>query len=141
MPELVPSNLDRFIARFDHLYDGVVRDVRVRFTPEYTYAHVALTLSVRDRETSEDNGWVNLTLEIGEVTQFILIEGNGTCSVLSNGLSVGFFDERIYLDFCPHAEASDSLADFLKSRFLVAGKNCVWTISPYTDTIPVVETE
>lgn len=131
MPQLSSSNFIGFLERFYHCHDGVVRDVRVHFATK----KVMVILSVQDRETQENEGWVNLTLEIKDLVEFILIEGKSTCAVISDTLQIGFFDGAIYVDFCPYTEAPRGIDDFRKSLFLVAGKRCVWSVSSYDDTI------
>ncbi len=120
MAEISPSNVAEFLERFQHCYDGLVRDVRVDFAAR----NVMVTLSVQDHEAQENEGWVNLVLQVEDAAEFILIEGKSTCAVLSQGLQVGFFDGVTYLDFCPYTEAPHSIHDFRKSRFLVAGIRC-----------------
>jgi len=128
MPELLPSNFTAFFERFAYCYDGFVRDVELN----YVNRKATVILSVQDQETHKDHGWVNLTLEIEDVTRFILIEDKSTCVVLSGGLQVGFYDAAIYLDFCPYTQEPDGIDDFNKSHFLIVGKRCRWVVASYT---------
>jgi hypothetical protein len=130
MKELLPSNLKMFLVRFDHCYDGLVRYVKMN----YETKEVTVVLSVQDRETQKNNGWVNLTLVVKQATKFILIEDKSTCVVLSGGFQVGFYDAKIYLDFSPYTEEPDGIDDFMKSHFLVVGKKCMWTLSRLNDS-------
>jgi hypothetical protein len=130
MEELSSSNLAMFLTRFGHCYDGLVRYVKM----DYETKEVVVVLSVQDRETRENDGWVNLVLTVKEVSKFILIENRSTCVVLSSGLQVGFYNGKIYLDFSPYTEEPDGVDDFMKSHFLVVGKKCVWSPSCLTDS-------
>jgi hypothetical protein len=129
MPEISPSSVAEFLERFYHCYDGLVREVRINFATR----SATVLLSVQDRETEDDEGWINLALEVEGFKELSLSEGKATCVVLSGGLQVGFFDGVIYLDICPYTEAPTGLEDFRRSLFLVAGERCTWTLSPYTD--------
>jgi hypothetical protein len=128
--ELSNSCLAEFLTRFYHCYDGLIRYVKVNFN----FKEVSVILSTQDQETQENEGWVNLVLEINDFSEFILIEDKSSCTVLSSGLQVGFFNGKTYLDFCPYTEEPDSIDDFKKSRFMVAGSECFWSVSPFNDS-------
>jgi hypothetical protein len=92
---------------------------------------VRIVLSSQDQKTTENEGWVNVTLEIEGVKEFVLVEGKTTSGVLSSGLSIGFFDGKIHLAIDEEAE---SLDEFKKSNFLVIGERCTWAVSSYDET-------
>lgn len=131
MIELTTSNLDKFLERFSHCYDGLIRDVRINFPTK----KVSITCSVKDQNNQVDEGWVNLTLEIENMIELTVVERQSTCIVLSDGLQVGFFNDQVYLDLCPYTEEPDSIDDFKKSDFLVVGERCSWSLAAYNEHI------
>jgi hypothetical protein len=60
MPEISPSNVTEFLERFYHFYDGLVREVRINFATR----SATVLLSVQDRETEDDEGWINGSTQI-----------------------------------------------------------------------------
>src|SRR5437016_6006588 len=134
MTELSTANVDEFLTRFQNFYDGLVRNVNFSFTrqrdtrPAGVPRGVVIVLSSQDQEATEDEGWANVTLDIEAVSEFVFIEGRTTSVVLSSGLSVGFFDDKVYLSIDWEAE---SIEEFRESQFLVIGERCFWTASKY----------
>lgn len=133
MIELVASEKNDFLSRFHNFYDALVRSVYVSFNATDGTKHVTVVLSSQDQTTDQDDGWANITINVDDVKDIILIETKSTCAVLSSGLNIEIFDGIIYLDFCPYTEEPNGIEDFLKSSFLVAGKRCIWTVTPYRE--------
>jgi hypothetical protein len=133
MTEITIANLSDFRARFYDFYDGLIRNITVSFMSSHDKTRVVVTCSVQDREAEQNNGWINLTININNVTELILIEDSITCVVLSSGVNILFSNDSIYLDFCPFTEEPQSIDDFKKSRFLVVGTSCFWHVSPYSE--------
>ena len=127
MIELTRSNINEFLERFNHGYDGIIRDVAIHFSAK----KVRVICSVKDQKTQMNKSWVNLAFEIENMIECIVIESQSTCIVLSDGLQVGFFNDNIYLDLCPYTEEPDGIEDFKKSRFLIVGERCSWSLSTY----------
>lgn len=133
MTEIKNSNFSDFLARFYNLYDGIIRNVTIKFMSKQHKTTVTVICSVQDQEIVGDDSWINLTFNVINVIDLILLEGNITCVVLSTGINIGFFDEHIYLDFCPFTEEPEGIDDFRKSRFLIVGGACFWQLSSYSE--------
>jgi len=137
MEEVLPSNAKQFLERFQNLYDSVIRTVKISFgqvrdrRATGVSRGVLVVLSAQDQTVAENDGWVNLSLEIEAVTEIVLVEGKTTSVVLSNGLSMGFFDGEIFLAFDAEAESID---EFRTSNFLVVGEKCTWATSSYQES-------
>ena len=130
MKELASFCLTEFLTRFYHCYDGFIRYVEVDFRAK----KVKVSLSTQDKETRENEGWTNLIMEVKDVSEIILIEDRASCAVLSSGIQIGFFNDEVYLDFCPYTGEPDGIDDFKKSRFMVAGRKCFWSVIPFGDS-------
>jgi hypothetical protein len=130
--ELSPSNLRLFLDRFQDFYDAVIRQAQVNFMNGHRRTHVTVVLSVQDKETVVNRGWVNVTLNIEDIEKIKLLEGKTTCVVLSGGLQGGFFNDNIYLSFCSSWKPENK-DEFEDSDFFVAGKKCTWFTSTYAE--------
>ena len=86
MVELSSSTVTQFLERFNHCYDGLIREVRISYPSRYT----EIILSVRDKERSRNQDWINLSFRIEGMSEFSLREGNITCVVLSMGFKLAF---------------------------------------------------
>jgi hypothetical protein len=127
------ANFEAFLDRFQHFFDGLIRSVRVQFgRPQDKQCGgephgVLVECSVVDSQALPPGSWVNIVLDVEAVSAMRLIRGNQTWSVLSEGLSVGFFDDSVYLAFDDQMTARD---EFMRANFLIVGERCVWSVVP-----------
>ncbi|MFN8516651.1 MAG: hypothetical protein U0232_22020 [Thermomicrobiales bacterium] len=134
--ELNPANSEAFLARYQHFFDGLIRAVRLDFVPQQGVQpigephRVIVECSVIDTQLGEPENWVNLVLNIHAASAIRLVRSNQTWIVLSQGLSIGFFDRTIYLAFDEQVRTRD---EFLQADFLVTGERCIWSTLPYDD--------
>ncbi|MCP4597139.1 hypothetical protein [Neptuniibacter sp.] len=133
MEELTFSNASTFLQRFQSFHDALVREARMQFMTKHSLTRAEVTLSVQDTGKKSNESWVNLTFKIDNVASFKLLEGPKTTCVVITELKIGFFEDKIYLDFSPYTEKPEGVGDFEKSDFLIAGERCVWVMSPYTE--------
>jgi hypothetical protein len=136
--EISPTNVSEFLTRFQNFDDALIRSIHFSFVrqqderPSSIKRGVVVLLSVQDQTSSRDEGWVNVRLDIEAVSEFHFAEGERTTHVvLSQGLSVRFFDGKVYL--APDAE-TETLEEFRASELLIAGERCTWTVSDYKDS-------
>jgi hypothetical protein len=72
---------------------------------------------------------VNVAFDVTGLTEVVRTGEDQTGLLMSNGLQVGFYDDLVYLDFCPHTREPAGKEDFLKSDLMVAGKKCQLKVS------------
>ncbi len=122
---LSPLNVNEFLKRFYHCYDGLIREIKIDFTTK----KAVILVSAQERAGSENLHWVNLKLDVKNVDNFTLVEDKSTCIVLSNGIKVGFFENKAYVDLCPYTDEPTGVDDFRKSNFLIVGGQCFWSVT------------
>jgi hypothetical protein len=130
MKRLTPEDGD-LLARYDHVYDELVRSIRIDFpsreTP-FTAEVVILT-----REAGAGPGWVYLRLRFHGVSAFRLSEGNVTYRVLGDGAQLVWTDKGVTLNMDPGPDGIDNPGPNYRSGFFVTGAWCEWEEVPYTE--------
>ena len=105
MEVLDKETLPDFLARFQSLNDAVIRDIEYRF-PRSGDKMLTVTLSTQD--SFGNGGWSNIRMIFRAVSELNLRDGNFAMSVLSDGLSVRWFDHLIWCDYSPGAPEPES---------------------------------
>lgn len=132
--ELVPENLAEFRARFGSFHDAVIHDIYLHVLGRWPYMRI--TLETIDLNASFDNQWVNLTIEVREVTDLLVKKPwNYDIAVIFN-LIVAIFDDQVHINFSPYWSDEDSKEGYQpsphpESDFIVIGKQCFWEVAPY----------
>ncbi len=138
--ELLPENLAKFQERFGTLGDGGVHHVKFDLFSSQIHINpytITIVIGAQDWEQEAKNQWVNLTLEIVDVTRLCL--GKDTDYDFSVILcsNIAFFDGEIYVDIFSSLDKPTSPADFegrsRKKQLLIVGKRCFWEVSPYQE--------
>lgn len=133
--KLEPTDVSQFLARFGNFHDAVIHEINIGlFSGKQLPRKATIVLGVQDRLA--DNKWMNLILEIEGLTQINLFQRENYNFSIANWLVIGFFDNKIGLDFFPGNRESPSPADF-KERGNASninkwiGKECYWHLSDY----------
>jgi hypothetical protein len=92
-----------------------------------------VTLSVRDSQTQQDEGWANLIIEMGEVTEFAFRENSTSYQVISSEIHVAQFDGVFFIDFGGCVEQPRDALGFRASDFYCASRSVHWKVEPYHD--------
>jgi hypothetical protein len=87
--------------------------------------------SVRDGD-DESNG-CNVSLTVSSFSDCVVAEGSTAHVILSQGLQIGWFSGKIFLDFSPHTSEPDCEEDFRRSQFYFAGARAVYEVGPYEE--------
>lgn len=125
---------DKFLERFNFFYDSVIRSVRVWFRNENSSTKLSITISTRDKESYADGGWVNVNIEISEVTEFNIAESSReSYQVISDGLHILQSEDLLFFDFGFHTDTPEVSEEFKKSKFYVVGKNLTWIVQAYQE--------
>jgi len=128
MKELTESNLSDLTGRY-LFSDGLIRFVRVAYLPGSAIGEVEV--SAREEGAG---AWVNVQFRIERLESFTLTQGLRTTSqVLFDGVSVRWFNGLCYLDFSHDCDDRSSLADYEQADFLLIGKRCFWSLTPYSE--------
>jgi hypothetical protein len=54
--------------------------------------------------------------------------------VLSDGLTLGWFEGLVFLDFGPYTSEPDGVDDFRRSGCYFAGLSATWEVVPYAES-------
>jgi hypothetical protein len=128
MHTLAQQDAPSFLERFYSFNDALLRRVEHSYSPS---GHKQTTITISGRDQQSETGRSNVTLVIHDVSEIGFREGKDTRQVLSDGLTVAWFDERVWCDFSPYATEPESLDDFRRSDFYVVGKGLSWRTAPY----------
>ena len=119
--------LDRFYG-FD---DGLLRSVSIALPVSQSLRTAVIVCAARDSSTSE---WVHVTWTVRGLSEFSLAQGHVSYIVLSQGLQIGWFAGRVYLDFGPYSCVPAGEDDFRRSGFYFTGAHVTWSVGPYQET-------
>lgn len=123
------EEISRFLNRFYYFDDSVIRNIFIQFGHKVT-----LTLSTKDAEEPLNNGWVNVILEINDVTEFSFQESSKeSYQVLSNNLHITFSNGLYFLDFGYFIDKPKDLPEYKKSKFYLVGKTLSWKVTDYQE--------
>ncbi len=93
-----------------------------------------MTISVRDTESSAEEGWVKLRLEMHGVDEVLCSESaRQSHQVLSDELYIGHFNGMFFLDFGAGVIDPDNEEEFRQSAFYVVAKAVKWEVEEYTE--------
>jgi hypothetical protein len=132
METLNAEESQEFLERFYNCGDGVIRSVTFFFRSGVETAKVSVVISTRDRDSTVNEGWVNLRLELHDVEELSCHESpRGSYQVLSTALYIGHFDDLLFLDFGGGVPDPQSIEEFRRSKFYFAGRSLSWEVLPY----------
>jgi hypothetical protein len=131
MKEIEPANVKTFLERFHHFEDGIIRNVSIRFRSPKTLNEATIVCSVRDGD--DESNWCNVSLTVSSFSDCAVAEGSTTHVILSQGLQIGWFSGKIFLDFSPYTSEPDGEEDFRRSQFYFAGARAVYEVVPYEE--------
>lgn len=78
-----------------------------------------------------DTGWCNVVIAIDDVSEIRFREGLSTRRVLSDGLTIAWFNGKVWFDLSPHASDPAAADDFRRSDFYVVGESFAWRAEQY----------
>ncbi len=115
--------VSNFLDRFYFFCDSVIRNIEVSFRNITSPTIIKVIISVRDKQATKNDDWVNVEIKISEVIEFNLQESfKESYQVISHGLHILESDERIYFDFGFHIDPPNISEEFKESNFYVVGK-------------------
>ena len=127
---LTADSLDAFLRQFYHLNDGVIRRLEFVYQPSGT-RQVIVVLSSQDSDSP--SGWSNLLLRLDAVSEFVLREGQTTCQILSDGMTIKWIDKTLFVSFSSSMAEPESDTDFRQSDCYAACHDLSWEIMPYAE--------
>jgi len=128
------ANLGKLLERFSSFYDSFVRAIDVKYRHLGQKTVVTVVLSAKDSQASGSDEWVNVAIEIENVTEFNFCEGPKlSYQVLSDGLKSAPFNESIFIDFGHFDELPQDPNEWRSSRFFVIGSAVKYSVLDYTD--------
>lgn len=123
------------LSRFHDFDDALVRDVRIVIGPSRESRKAVIALEARDIESEADEGWGQVVLKVAGLTEYRLVENElESHYVLSLGLKIKLLDGIYFFDFGPDTDEPETLDDFRRSGFYVAGRDFSWVVKPYPMT-------
>jgi hypothetical protein len=129
---LEAERINEFRERFFSFSDAVIRSVDLRFRNSSGFSFVKVTISSRDRETRNDDGWVNVIIEVQDVSELRMTENQKeSYQVLSNGIYVVKMNDLFYIEFGSCIDEPSDVDEVRQSRFYVAGREVHWKVVPY----------
>jgi hypothetical protein len=127
-----PGDADSVLERFYRCNDGLIRRVDLVFEPNRDDSRATIVCSVKD--DAADAQWVNVIFRVRRLREFTMSEGNVTYRVLSDGLTLGWFEGLIFLDFGPYTSEPSGVDDYRRSGCYFAGHSATWEVVPYTES-------
>ena len=126
--------IDKFLERFNFFYDSIIRDVKISFRNSSFSTNIKIIISAKDNESSQNNGWVNVNIEIDKVTEFNFRESaKESYQVLSSGLHILELTGLFYFDFGFYVDAPQKSEEFKESNFYIVGQNLSWKVELYQE--------
>lgn len=106
------------------------REIKYHFL---TTGEKQLTVTLSTQDGFGHGGWSNIRMTFGAVSELILRDGNFAMNVLSDGVSVTWFDNLIWCDFSPCVPEPESVNEYRRSNFSVAAHTCTWQVEHYNE--------
>lgn len=134
MQVLLEQDTEALLNRFYQCADGVIRELRLDLGSSTRGPCGFVELSTRDSEVTKDDGWTNLRLLIENLLEFRLSKGDREdCAVLSNGIRIRHFGDRVFLDLGTDDLDSATPDDLRASSFYLAGEAIRWESVAYRE--------
>jgi hypothetical protein len=131
MEALDPQTTREVLERFYDFGDAIIRSVAIDFHPPKANHRATIVCSARDRDN--DANWCNVTWYVNQLAECLVAEGRVTNIILSQGLQIGWFSNKVYLDFAPYTVEPDDEEDFRRSGFYVSGAIATYEVGPYEE--------
>ena len=128
---LTQADADRVLERFYRCTDGVIRRVDLAFDPDRDDSRATIICSVKD--DAADAEWVNVVFRVRGLRELAMTEGRVSYRVLSDGLTLGWFEGLVFLDFGPYTSEPSGVEDFRRSGCFFAGLSATWEVVPYAE--------
>jgi hypothetical protein len=132
MPEITKDNIGEFIYRFDKGFDSVIKSIKLEFIFEKygrKYTEPSMDIIIQTQDIESKTGFSEIYLSVEGVVETKIIEGPRSLVALSQGFSVDFFEDKIYLAF-NHIVTSES-SSYVEGDFYIIGRRCFWSSVPY----------
>lgn len=129
---LTQADADRVLERFYRCNDGLIRRIDLVFEPNRDDSRATIICSVKD--DAADAEWVNVIFRVRGLRELSMVEGRTSYRVLSDGLTVGWFDGLVFLDFGPYTSEPSGVEDFRRSGCYFAGLTATWEVVPYAES-------
>jgi len=129
---LTQADAESVLERFYRCNDGLIRRVDLVFEPNRDDSRATIVCSVKD--DAADAAWVNVIFRVRGLRELTMSEGNVTYRVLSDGLTLGWFEGLVFLDFGPYTSEPSGVDDYRRSGCYFAGHSATWEAVPYTES-------
>jgi hypothetical protein len=129
---LLSEHASEFVERFYSFGDALLNHVQIDFpSRSRPQAKAKIILSCQDRFVSTNEGWINLSLCLEEVTEFRFSELSTFVVIFE--LHLAWFENVAFLDFGGLTDEPTSVEEFRKSPVYVAAKIVKWETSEYAE--------
>jgi hypothetical protein len=134
MNSLTKDSYLAFLDRFCGGSDGVIRSFTITFRYRLQKETSGIVcISVKDIQCEENEGWVNLVIELNDIVEFTMRESTISYQVISSEIHILESDGLLYIDFGGCVEQPSSVNEIRKSEFYCASKLASWRLEPYRD--------
>jgi hypothetical protein len=130
MTILTESTLVDFLDRFNSFNDAIIRRIDHRYGAS-GQQQTTLTLSTQDKQS--EVGWSNVVIVMDNVAEILFREGASTRQILSDGLTVAWFQGNVWCDLSPYCTDPETMEDFKQSDFYISGQNITWSVESYCE--------
>lgn len=127
------ADASRVLERFYRCNDGLIRRVDLVFEPNRDESRATIVCSVKDDEAGAE--WVNVIFRVRGLHEHTMTEGRVSYRVLSDGLTLGWFEGLVFLDFGPYTTEPDGVDDVRRSGCYFAGLSATWEVVPYAESV------
>lgn len=134
MIQLSSNATKAFLKRFGDLHDAIVRSVAVSFRSASQPTTVELTISTKDSERPDDDGWINLHLMFVDAPEFSFNEDQKSNShhVIFEAV-LDCFDGLFFLNLDNSELDLTTRLGYRESQFYVTGHSLEWEVLPYAE--------
>lgn len=129
---LTKDAVQGLLERFHGFDDGLIRSIRIDLAAPKPQRSATIVCSAREHTTGD---WCNVRWIVRGLLGFQLSEGKTSYIVLSQGIQIGWFDERIYLDLGPYTCEPDCEDDYRQSGMYFVGRQVHWLREPYNEGV------
>ena len=130
MEAISSTNAQAILDSYYQFSDGLVRYVAIEFGSTKSERKAIIICSARDRE---DDAWCNVIWEVSGLAAFAISDGPTSYVVLSQGIQIGWFADKVYFDLGPYTSEPDCEGDFQRSGFYFCGHGLSCQKVPYDE--------
>jgi hypothetical protein len=138
--ELTVNTLKDLRSRFHEFPDSEIVDVEFKLSGSQSQTSAIVIILAQDgntlKKTTSGNEleMVKVQFEIEGLTKFIVKQIQDFRLILISYVTIGFFDNNVYLDFQPSdgketdIESFSLETNYVRNHCLIGGNRCFWTI-------------